>query len=385
MKFNSPILAESFKESCDSVNSVSFTNKAALDSARLSGMSPDGAVNLPGMSGVRLNDKIAFAVPNLISLEKASLEKSIVGNDGCSVPVDVWKDPRDGILYLVDGFARVDICLKHSLPLPSAKLITDILDLEEAVQWRIDQHLARRNLTPWWFSYLWGSKYNLEKLPPYRPSATEVPQNAVLNCRQFAELAGVSVDTIQRDAQFAEAIGILKVDITSQFGWDLLNRKFKLLSKSDIITLAKKPEAVRKTIATTLDSNRKLSLLEAEHAVHQKGEGSGQRVACSREESNATVAVSENCEVPDDIVKWETYKREEIANRERLYGITQLGGTHQYDVPNTVRTLAGEIVRLGELARPEQIPDLISIVEDTVSQLGKIKDTQGRVIQPAAD
>lgn len=226
-------------------------------------------INLSEMTDVRLDDEIAFAVPVLASLEKAGLEDSIVRNNRCTEAVKVWRDPADQALYLVDGFARIEICQRRNLPMPEGVVVEGPTDRAAVIQYRIDEHLNRRSMSPWWIAYLWGAKYNSTKLEPHRPGAsdTEPPHNEGETSKRLAEEAGYGHATIERWAKFARAIDTLKRDVSSDFVRRLLDKEFKL-SKPDIIALAEMLEADRKAIADVIIANPKFKLSDAERIVH---------------------------------------------------------------------------------------------------------------------
>jgi hypothetical protein len=321
-------------------------------------------VDLQGMPDVRLNEKVAAAIPNLALLEYASLEYDIVKNGGCSESVKVWQNPEDNNLYLLDGFARVRICKEHGLPMPSGELISGFPDLETAVQWRIDQHLARRNLNPWWHSYLWGSKYNSDKLPAHRPY--EQPQNAGVTAQKFAELAGVSTDTIQRDAGFAKAIDILKANINPQFGLDLLNKKFKL-SKTDIRKLANMPEAERKAIAEVLISNPDRSLSQAEEIIYPANtettngaEPNSQDLCC--QDSSGVVTVDVTTDAPEDDAAKSNIETKHKDPDELLE-----------QCKNRLLGIWATLQSIDRVQHPERVDNIIHTSEEITTVLGELK------------
>jgi hypothetical protein len=114
-------------------------------------------IDLLEMPNVTLDDKIANVIQEISSESLAGLTESIKKGNVCREPVFAYRDQSDGTLYLVDGFTRVNICHEHELTLPRGLLINDLHDRGAAIQWRIDQHINRRNLCPRWISYLWGT------------------------------------------------------------------------------------------------------------------------------------------------------------------------------------------------------------------------------------
>jgi hypothetical protein len=230
-------------------------------------------IDLPNISGVELDDRILQAIPEHSKLDKLGLEKSIVDAGGCTNPVKVGKK-ADGSPFLVDGLFRIETCRKHSLPLPQGEVIEGLQSQADAINYRIDLHLNRRNMTPRWVAYLWGDKYNQLKKLPHRQksndiekSSTEVPQNEGDTSEQLALAAGVGHATISRFSQFAGAINKLSAIVGHDFARALLNAEIRL-SKNDIIRLSKMSEDDITAIAELLKEDSKLKLEEAIQKVH---------------------------------------------------------------------------------------------------------------------
>jgi hypothetical protein len=225
-------------------------------------------VDLPNLAGVELDYRILNAIPEHSKLEKLALEKSIVENGGCADPVKVGKR-ADGRVFLVDGLFGIRTCLKHGLQLPQGEFVQGLQSRQDAINYRIDLHLNRRNMTPRWTAYLWGKRYNELKKPAHRPtspdagkSSTKVPQNEGDTSKQLASKAGVGHATIDRFSQYANAIDSISASVDRDFARTLLNGKMRL-SKNDTIELSKMSNEDIKAIVKLLKEDPKLNLKEA--------------------------------------------------------------------------------------------------------------------------
>src|SRR5665811_858482 len=86
--------------------------------------------------------------------EHTKLEKSLL-KEGCRDSIIVWNDT------IVDGHNRYEICTKNNKPFKTFEI--KFSDKEEAIQWIIENQLARRNLTKEEIAYLIGKMYESEK------------------------------------------------------------------------------------------------------------------------------------------------------------------------------------------------------------------------------
>ena len=335
-------------------------------------------VDLKGMEGVKLYKRIAQAIQDHSKLDEAGLEASFRQNGFHPSPLDTWRNPADKKLYLLDGFRRIAICLKLGLPLPPGKMVNGIPDLEAAIQYRIDKHLNRRNMSPMWIAYLWGSKYNSIKKSPHRPNAAdnslngkkEAPQNEVDTSRKLAIDAGVGHATIDRYAQFAKNVDLLKEAISQEFARGLLDKKYKL-SKGDIIKLANMPEAERKAIAEALISNPKWTLSEAEQSIHPP--------------TQVTTSAKSNPNFNNDQGNNGGNDGDGDPSDDNLNGEgnPQSGGSSNSNPDESDRILQtfnsrlsgywATIQNMDRVSHPENLPNLIKTLKDITEQLEKIE------------
>jgi len=86
--------------------------------------------------------------------EYKMLEKSII-EEGCREPIVVWNNT------IVDGHNRYAICQQHGIPFQIKE--KHFNDRNEAIEWIIQNQLARRNLTLDEFKLLIGRLYNRMK------------------------------------------------------------------------------------------------------------------------------------------------------------------------------------------------------------------------------
>jgi hypothetical protein len=104
---------------------------------------------------------------------------------------------------------------------------------EEVINWIIDNQLGRRNMTPEAKSYLRGKRYNIEKRQGERTDLTS-PENQgkSTTAERLAKTYQVSRDTIEKDAQFAEAIDTLEAEVKQDIRQAVLKRKMTPEAKS---------------------------------------------------------------------------------------------------------------------------------------------------------
>jgi hypothetical protein len=95
---------------------------------------------------------------------------------------------------------------------------------EAVMNWIIDNQLGRRNMTPEAKSYLRGKRYQLEKKREGHPSE-ELHQNDGETAQRLAQEYGVGQATIERDADFAEAVDTLEEQVRQDIRQAMLKRK----------------------------------------------------------------------------------------------------------------------------------------------------------------
>jgi 16S rRNA G966 N2-methylase RsmD len=138
------------------------------------------------------------------------LEQSVLA-EGIRDPLVVWN--RDGEYVILDGHHRYDLAQKHGLEFKIVEMEFD--DESQAVQWVIQNQLARRNLSDEQRTLLIGRLYNQVKLARGRPPEDEKGAKFApfsgphATSRYIASLHGVGYRTVQNAAEFAKAVDAL--------------------------------------------------------------------------------------------------------------------------------------------------------------------------------
>lgn len=179
------------------------------------------------------NTEFQDLLPPSTKQEDRLLEKSMLTH-GVREALVVWEN------YLLDGYRRWPIIQKHNLEYEVVRLHFD--NKHEAINWRIDNQLARRNCTPEAISYLRGLRYRNEK----NSRGGDRKSNG-RSCRSktdeaLAKTYKVSPRTIRSDAEYADAVDAIAEKYPSRE--EQLEAKQKILTrqinvpKKDIIELS---------------------------------------------------------------------------------------------------------------------------------------------------
>jgi hypothetical protein len=138
------------------------------------------------------------------------LEQSVLA-EGIRDPLVAWN--RNGDYVLLDGHHRYELAQKHGLTFSTIGL--QFNNREEAIQWVLQNQLARRNLTDEQRTLLIGRLYNQMKLAQGRPPEDEKGENFSpfsgnhATSKYVASLHGVSDRTVRNAAEFAKAVDAL--------------------------------------------------------------------------------------------------------------------------------------------------------------------------------
>jgi len=132
------------------------------------------------------------------------LEQSVLA-EGIRDPLVAWN--RNGEYVLLDGHHRYELAQKHGLTFSTIGM--QFNSREEAIQWVLQNQLARRNLTDEQRMLVMGRYYNQLKRAPHRPAdkgdnlspLAETGKTA----EQVASVFGVDPRTVYRAAEFATA------------------------------------------------------------------------------------------------------------------------------------------------------------------------------------
>ena len=134
------------------------------------------------------------------------LEQSVLA-EGIRDPLVAWN--RNGEYVLLDGHHRYELAQKHGLTFSTIGL--QFNNREEAIQWVLQNQLARRNLTDEQRTLIIGRLYNQVKLEPLqRLSDSEVKftseAGSNATARHVGGMFGVSEKTVRNAAEFAKAV-----------------------------------------------------------------------------------------------------------------------------------------------------------------------------------
>ena len=138
------------------------------------------------------------------------LEQSVLA-EGIRDPLVVWN--RDGEYVLLDGHHRYELAQKHGLTFSTIGL--QFNNREEAIQWVLQNQLARRNLTDEQRTLILGRLYNQMKLAQGRPPEDEKVVNfttfsgSAATARHVGGMFGVGEKTVRNAAEFAKAVDTL--------------------------------------------------------------------------------------------------------------------------------------------------------------------------------
>jgi len=156
-----------------------------------------------------INETIRRTLIPLREDELQMLEQSVLA-EGIRDPLVVWN--RNGEYVLLDGHHRYDLAQKHRLEFKIVEMKFD--DETQAVQWVLQNQLARRNLTDEQRTLVLGRYYNTLKLAPHRPSTENAVKFTAFSgrsatARQVGEIFGVGEKTVRNAAEFAKAVDAL--------------------------------------------------------------------------------------------------------------------------------------------------------------------------------
>ena len=134
---------------------------------------------------VEIDPEFQALIPIMVKEEKDALEASLLA-EGCRESIILWNT------LIVDGHMRYALCQKNNIEF--GMVHKEFESRDQAKIWIINNQFARRNLTPRQISYLRGLRQIIEK--GENVGASE----------KLAKEYGVSSKTIERDAEFAEAV-----------------------------------------------------------------------------------------------------------------------------------------------------------------------------------
>lgn len=179
---------------------------------------------------VDIDPEFAALCGPLSIAERAQLEANVVAH-GCLDPLIVWANHD----ILLDGHNRLEICTRFDIQFKTKALRFETR--EEALNWVINNQLGRRNITPEQASYLRGKRYIAEKAGHGGDRKSTPQTDDLKTSERLAQELKVSSATIERDADFAEAIDTIAENLGDDAKRKLLSGDVKA-SKADVLKLA---------------------------------------------------------------------------------------------------------------------------------------------------
>jgi len=153
---------------------------------------------------LKIDETIRRVLMPLRDDERALLEQSVIA-EGIRDPLVAWN--RNGEYVLLDGHHRYQLAHKHGLTFSTIGL--QFNSYEEAIQWVLQNQLARRNLTDEQRTIVIGRYYNMLKRAPHRPADKGDKLSPLAEsgktAEQVATVFGVDSRTVYRAAEFADA------------------------------------------------------------------------------------------------------------------------------------------------------------------------------------
>ena len=138
------------------------------------------------------------------------LEQSVLA-EGIRDPLVAWN--REGEYVLLDGHHRYELAQKHGLTFSTIEM--QFNNREEAIQWVLQNQLARRNLTDEQRTLILGRLYNQMKLAQGRPPEDEKGEKFSpfsgnhATSKYVASLHGGSDRTVRNAGEFAKVVDAL--------------------------------------------------------------------------------------------------------------------------------------------------------------------------------
>ena len=192
-----------------------------------------------------IDEELRALIPPLSKAEYAQLEANIL-QWGCLDPLKVWPVRDSDEVILLDGHNRFAICCDHNVSYVTENIL--LIDRAATIDWMIANQLGRRNLSAKQVSYLRGKQYQHEKQRVANPDGIGgksekivIPQNegqqSDHTAARISKQHGVSKATIERDADYANAINVIVAATAPEVQGQLLDIDSKF-TKSATLKLA---------------------------------------------------------------------------------------------------------------------------------------------------
>lgn len=169
------------------------------------------------MKELTIDNELKSYIRPLKDEEYEKLKESIL-IEGIRDPLVVWQ----GIL--LDGHHRYKIAQEHNLEFKIVEI--ELPDKDAVKEWIITNQLGRRNLTEQEASYYRGKLYESRKQHPYIHPKSECQNGTRFDtASKIGEEYGVSRHTIQRDADFSEAVDKVAAEVGEEAKRAILSGK----------------------------------------------------------------------------------------------------------------------------------------------------------------
>ena len=190
-----------------------------------------------------IDEEIKKALPPLAKEEHERLEESIL-KDGCRDALVVWKEEN----ILVDGYHRYQICTKHGIDYEITYM--SFPTEQDAIVWRVENQLARRNMTDLQKDYKIGRLYNSTKQAHGGDRKSNGKNyHLKLTSEQIAEIAKSSEKKVRLNGEFAQAIDEITEITGNEFTDKILQREVTF-TRGDIRKMAELSPEELKEIAS---------------------------------------------------------------------------------------------------------------------------------------
>lgn len=190
------------------------------------------------LAEIGIDPEFAGLCPPLTEEEFAGL-KSAIRAEGQRDGIVMWRGK------IVDGHNRhkaiSEIQAEDGTGFLVKILEREFEDRAAAINWIIENQLARRNATEEQKRYLRGKRYLAEKGPQHRPAGKTTAKGRT--GERLAAEHGVNETTIRKDAAYAKAVDKLAEDAPEVKSQILSG---KLVRRGEVMRLATQPKAVRK-------------------------------------------------------------------------------------------------------------------------------------------
>ena len=141
--------------------------------------------------GLAIEPAIRDVLPPLKAVELAGLERGIAEDGKARVPLAVF----GGVL--VDGHERYRLCRELGVPFTLRNAPDRVSSVDEAIEWRVEQQLARKNLTPDQVRLILGQGYNRRQGKEAAPVPELILDGRVLGA--IPPLAFEELQALERD------------------------------------------------------------------------------------------------------------------------------------------------------------------------------------------